>query len=116
MIRQLDPPPGSVLAGHKQVHQNVMECRPYLGYTYVAAAVPIVLHGMFRHTMKCRAAGRLALPSTGNLPARPVFIPTSGRRATSRNGGLHAKFGTGAKFENRVILMKYFKRDLFKTL
>jgi hypothetical protein len=47
MIRQLDPPPGSALAGHKRVHQNVIECRLYLGYTYVAAAVPVVLHGTF---------------------------------------------------------------------
>jgi hypothetical protein len=47
MIRQLDPPPDSALAGHKRVHQNVIECCPYLGYTHVAAAVPVVLHGTF---------------------------------------------------------------------
>jgi hypothetical protein len=35
-------------AGHKQEYQNVMVCCPYLGYTYVAAAVPVVLHGMLR--------------------------------------------------------------------
>jgi hypothetical protein len=47
MIRQLDPPPGNVLAGHQQDHKKVVECCPYLGCTYVAAAVPVVLHRVF---------------------------------------------------------------------
>jgi hypothetical protein len=52
------------LPGICLIIKHIVECCPYLGYTYVAAAVPVVLHGMFRHSMKCQAAERLPMEHT----------------------------------------------------